>query len=57
VVFRQHFAKRSMESQNQTWGFKFGDREVRVSATLCAFFGAVSAVLGLMFMLGVIHFR
>jgi hypothetical protein len=44
VWHRDAFARFAMRSQNRTWGFKFGEREERVSRAIAALAG-IGAVL------------
>jgi hypothetical protein len=57
LLFHKASARRAMQDQNRLWGFHFGEREVRISQVISIIVGAGFAILGLLAILGIVHFR
>jgi hypothetical protein len=46
AIWAKPFAARTMAAQNRTWGFHFGEREVRGTIWMARFVGITGIVLG-----------
>ena len=57
VAFRGAFARLVVEGQNETWGFRFGTREERVSRFLALLVGLIFLAVGVLALVGVVHWR
>jgi hypothetical protein len=52
AIWAKPFAVRAMASQNRTWGFHFGEREVRGTMWVARFVGVAGVILGVWGLLG-----
>ena len=57
ILFRTAFARLVVSTQNATWGFRFGSREERVSRTVVLIVGFGFATIGVLGLLGLIHWK
>lgn len=56
VVFSDRASRYSIQSQNKTWGFHFGERERKFSRVLWILGGIVAFIMGILTLFGIIHF-
>ena len=59
IVFRKPFARKAVSEQNAYWGFRFGEREVRISERVAmpVEIGAIGfGVWALLDAFGVLHY-
>jgi hypothetical protein len=47
AIWAKPFAARAMASQNETWGFHFGEREVRGTVWLARLVGIAGVLIGM----------
>jgi hypothetical protein len=47
IAFREWVSKKTIESQNRTWSFHFGEQEIRATKYLAVIVGIGFIILGL----------
>jgi uncharacterized membrane protein (Fun14 family) len=57
IVARKRFAHAAVGSQNAFWGFRFGEKERKISAFVALLIGVGFVVLGSLALLGLIRVR
>jgi hypothetical protein len=48
ICFRKKFAKSMVTIQNKSFGFHFGDKEIKANEWLLPFFGVLAIVIGIL---------
>jgi hypothetical protein len=54
IVFRKPFSRLCVSSQNRTWGFKFGEREIIISQMVAIVVGAGAIIWGLALIISIL---
>ena len=55
IAFRRPLARVGVKSQNYTWGFRFGEREVRMSELGVIVVGISAVIFGVLSALGILR--
>jgi hypothetical protein len=57
LIWRRFFADLVVSSQNRMWGFRFGDRERRISIFVAIIVGIGFLGMGILTLSGIIHWK
>ena len=57
ILWRDRFARKTIEEQNRVWGFRFGEREEKRTKLIVFVVGMGFIVFGLLALSGVWQFR
>jgi len=57
ILLHNSFARATIEVQNRTWGFNFGEKEVTISKVVIIIVGALFVLIGILVFLKKIHFN
>ncbi|MBI4743377.1 MAG: hypothetical protein HY776_00885 [Actinobacteria bacterium] len=55
LVFRKPLALIDVKLQNKTWGFHFGEKEIRMSEGGNIIVGIAFITIGILFIFGIVH--
>ena len=56
-IWRRQFAALAAREQTRMWGFRYGEREVRIGAVIAALVGLGFLAIGILALLGVLHWK
>lgn len=57
LMFRKPFARSAMRQQNEVFGFRFGEREVRISEYVIFLVAIFFVVFGFLSLLGILEMK
>jgi hypothetical protein len=57
LIWRKRFAAAVVREQNRMWGFRFGQREERISLFVATLVGIGFLTIGILGLLGLIHWK
>lgn len=57
ILWRDRFARKTIEEQNRVWGFRFGEREEKRTKLIVFVVGTGFIIFGLLALSGVWEFR